>query len=167
MTVKAPTIHHHHRGVPLKSAKDRMDIITTYQDLGSYRAAADACGTTHKTVKRVMTKFWAEQAGEPPAVRAERDHNYDSVADLVAERVAKSEARMSAKRMLPIARAAGYSGSDRNFRRLVAEAKTLWRRQHHRGRRPAVWSPGEYLVIDWAQAAPGLFLFCVSASSER
>jgi DNA-binding IclR family transcriptional regulator len=25
---------------------------------------------------------------------------------------------------------------------------------------PAVWSPGEYLVIDWAQAVPGLVLFC-------
>lgn len=93
MTVKAPTIHHHHRGVPLKSAKDRMDIIATYQDLGSYRAAADVCGTTHKTVKRVMDKFRAEQAGDPPVVRAEREHNYDAVADLVAERVKKSEGR--------------------------------------------------------------------------
>jgi hypothetical protein len=91
----------------LKSAKDRMDIIATYQELGSYRAAADLCGTTHKTVKRVMDKFDAEQAGNPPAVRVEREHNYDAVADLVAERVRKSEGRMSAKRMLPIARAAG------------------------------------------------------------
>ena len=79
--------------------------------------------------------------------------------DLVAERVAKSAGRISAKRLLPIARAAGYDGSARNFRRVVAEAKALWRREHHRGRRPAVWSPGEYLVIDWAQGAPGLFLF--------
>ena len=78
----------------------------------------------------------------------------------LAERVRESEGRMSAKRMLPIARAAGYTGSDRNFRRVVADAKALWRREHHRGRRPAVSSPGQYLVIDWAQAAPGLFLFC-------
>ena len=28
--------------------------------------------------------------GDPPAVRAEREHNYDVVADLVAERVTKS-----------------------------------------------------------------------------
>lgn len=84
MTVKVPTIHNHHRGVPLKSAKDRMDIIAAYQELGSYRAAADVCSTTHKTVKRVMEKFHAEQAGDPPAVRPEREHNYDVVADLVA-----------------------------------------------------------------------------------
>ena len=87
--------------------------------------------------------------------------------DLVAGRVAKSAGRISAKRLLPIARAAGYDGSARNFRRVVAEAKALWRREHHRGRRPAVWSPGEYLVIDWAQAAPGLFLFCAVLAFSR
>jgi hypothetical protein len=30
-----------------------------------------------------------------------------------------------------------------------------------------VWSPGEYLVIDWAQAAPGLFLFCAVLAFSR
>ncbi|GAA1691052.1 hypothetical protein MMUR_55390 [Mycolicibacterium murale] len=74
---------------------------------------------------------------------------------------------MSAKRMLPIARATGYEGSARNFRRLVAEAKTLWRNEHHRGRRPAVSSPGEYMVIDWAQGAPGLFPFCAVLAFSR
>ena len=63
----------------MKSAKDRMDNIAAYQDLVSYRAAADVCGTTHKTVKRVMDKFDAEQAGGPPAVGVEREHNYDAV----------------------------------------------------------------------------------------
>ena len=43
----------------------------------------------------------------------------------------------------------------------------LWRRDHHRGRRTAVWSPGEYLVIDWAQAAPGLFVFCAVLAFSR
>jgi len=120
----------------LKSAKDRMDIISAYQQLGSYRAAAEACGTTHRTVKKIVDKFEADQAGVPPPPRAERSHNYDSVAALVAERVAKSHGRISAKRLLPKARAAGYTGSDRNFRRLVAEAKVCWRSTNHRGRRP-------------------------------
>jgi transposase len=166
-TVKAPTTHRHHRGVPLKSAKDRMDIISAYQQPGSYRAAAELCGTTHRTVKKVVDKFEADQAGTAPPARVERTHNYDTVAELVAERVDKSQGRMSAKRMLPIARAAGYDGSDRNFRRLVADAKALWRSDNHSGRRPAVWSPGEYLVIDWAQAAPGLFLFCAVLAFSR
>jgi transposase len=141
-----------------------MDIISAYQQVGSYRAAAQLCGTTHRTVKRVVEKF---EAGETAPPRAERARNYDAVAELVAERVAKSAGRMSAKRMLPIARAAGYEGSERNFRRLVAESKALWRSENHRGRRPAVWSPGEYLVIDWAQAAPGLFLFCAVLAFSR
>ena len=36
-----------------------MDIISAYQQVGSYRAAAQLCGTTHKTVKRVVEKFEA------------------------------------------------------------------------------------------------------------
>jgi transposase len=148
----------------LKSAKERMDIISAYQQVGSYRGAAELCGTTPKTVKRVVKKF---ESGEGSPLRAERAHNFDAVAELVAERVEKSQGRMSAKRMLPIARAAGYDGSPRNFRRLVAKAKVLWRSEHHRGRRPAVWSPGEYLVIDWAEAAPGLFLFCAVLAFSR
>ena len=167
VTVKAPTKRHHHRGVPLKSAKDRMDIISAYRQLGSYRAAAEQCGTTHKTVRRVVTKFEADQAGIAAPPRAERGHNYDAVTDLVAERVEKSKGRISAKRLLPIAEATGYEGSARNFRRLVAEAKALWRTENHSGRRPAVWSPGQYLVIDWAQAAPGLFLFCAVLAFSR
>lgn len=148
----------------MKSAKERMDIISAYQQVGSYRGAAELCGTTHKTVKRVVEKF---EAGATAPPRLERAHNYDEVTELVAERVKKSQGRMSAKRLLPIARAAGYKGSARNFRRLVAKAKVLWRNEHHRGRRPAVWSPGEYLVIDWAQAAPGLFLFCAVLAFSR
>ena len=84
-------------------------------------------------------------------------HNYDAVAELVAKRVEESEGRISAKRLLPIAQAAGYDGSARNFRRLVAEQKALWRRDNHRGRRPAVWAPGEFLVFDWALSAPVCF----------
>ena len=30
-----------------------------------------------------------------------------------------------------------------------------------------MWSPGQYVVIDWAQAAPGLFLFCAVLAFSR
>jgi hypothetical protein len=59
--------------------------------------------------------------------RKERGHKYDDVAQLVAERVKNTRGRISAERLLPVARAAGYAGSARNFRRLVAEAKPAWR----------------------------------------
>ena len=36
-----------------------MDIISTYNQVGSYRAAAELCGTTHKTVKRTVERFEA------------------------------------------------------------------------------------------------------------
>jgi len=31
-----------------------MDMHAAYQEVGSYRAAAEICGTTDKTVKRVV-----------------------------------------------------------------------------------------------------------------
>ena len=102
----------------------------------------------------------------PRRSAAPRGHNYDGVAALVAERVEKTPGRISAKRLLPAARAAGYAGSARNFRRLVAEAEAAWRAEHHRGRRPAVWSPGEHLVIDWG-AEGGLHVFCAVLAWSR
>ena len=103
----------------MKSEREHMDIISAYRELGSYRGAAELCGD--------------EAGGERPE-RAERSHNYDAVVKLVAERVRKSGGRISAKRLLPRAQAAGYEGSARNFRRLVAEQKALWRKDHRRGR---------------------------------
>jgi hypothetical protein len=60
-----------------------MDVIAAYRDMGSYRGAAELCGTTHKTVKRIIE---AHEAGNPPVVRVRRARNYDAVAELVAER---------------------------------------------------------------------------------
>jgi transposase len=141
-----------------------MDIIAAYREVGTYRGAAQMCGTTPKTVKRVIDRH--EAGGQVPASRSPRGRNYDMVAELVAGRVAKSGGRISAKRLLPAARAAGYAGSARNFRRLVAAEKQVWRRDNHRARRPAVWSPGEHLVIDWG-AEGGLHVFCAVLAWSR
>ena len=108
-----------------------MNIISAYRQAGSYRGAAELCGTTHKTVKRVIER--AEAGGPPPP--EPRPRNVDAFVDLVATRVEKSKGKMSAKRMLPIARAAGYQGSARNFRRLVAEHKVLWHNANRHQRR--------------------------------
>jgi transposase len=140
-----------------------MDIISAYREVGTYRGAAALSGTTPKTVKRVIARH---EAGGGAPERSPRERNFDVVAGLVAERVKKSQGRISAKRLLPAARAAGYGGSPRNFRRLVAAQKALWRRDHHRGRRPAVWSPGEHLVIDWGSEG-GLHVFCAVLAWSR
>ena len=139
-----------------------MDIISAYREVGTFRGAAEITGTTHKTVRRVIARHEADAV----AARVPRARNYDAVAELVAARVKSSSGRISAKRLLPAARAAGYAGSARNFRRLVAECKQAWRAGHHRGRRPAVWSPGEHLVIDWG-AEGGLHVFCAVLAWSR
>jgi hypothetical protein len=141
-----------------------MDIISAYREVGTYRGAAAITATTPKTVKRVIERHEADPGVAP--VRVVREHNYDGVAEIVATRVDKTQGRISAKRLLPAARAAGYAGSARNFRRLVAERKCLWRKDNHRGRRPAVWSPGEHLVIDWGTLG-GLRVFCAVLAWSR
>jgi transposase len=139
-----------------------MDMHAAYREVGSYRAAAEICGTTPKTVKRSVLAAQAAEAGEDRAV----EHNYDAVRAVVIERVARTQGKMSAKRLLPIVRAAGYTGSARNLRRLVAEVKAQWRTSHHRGRRPGIWSPGDMVVFDWGEIGP-LFVFCAVLAWSR
>jgi transposase len=140
-----------------------MDIIAAYREVGSYRGAAEMCGTTPKTVRRIIERH--RVGGQRPE-RKPRERNYDRVVELVGSRVQATKGRISAKRLLPAARTAGYAGSARNFRRLVAAEKRAWRAAHHRGRRPAVWSPGEVLVIDWGSEG-GLHLFCAVLAWSR
>ena len=140
-----------------------MDVITAYREVGSYRGAAAICGTTHKTVKRIIARH--EAGGQRP-VRESRPANYETVRDLVAGKVGKTRGKISAKRLLPVARAAGYEGSARNFRRLVAAEKSSWRQANAGGRRPAVWAPGEVLAIDWGTLG-GLHVFCAVLAFSR
>jgi hypothetical protein len=58
---------------------------------------------------------------------------------------------------LPLAIAAGYTGSARNFRRAVADAKAAWRRRRRCSGRGC--RPGEHLVIDWCER-DGWLVFC-------
>ncbi len=87
----------------MKSAREKMDMVGAYYDVGSFRGAADICGTTAKTVKRAVL---AHQHGSQPPRRAERARNYDVVRDVVAKRVHSTKGRISAKRLLPEARSA-------------------------------------------------------------
>ncbi|MGB7228500.1 MAG: IS21 family transposase [Candidatus Acidiferrales bacterium] len=149
----------------MKSARERMDLYAAYQEVGTYRAAAQICGTTHKTVKRAVAKARAAEA-TPPGAEGVIAHNYDDVSAVIAKRVDRTEGRITAKRLLPVVRAAGYEGSARNLRRAVADAKAKWRVDHHRGRRPGVWVPGDMLVFDWGEIGP-LFVFCAVLAWSR
>ena len=148
----------------MKSAREQLDIVNAYVELGSYRAAAELCGTTHKTVRRVVERHRAGTLGQgsrPPR----RPRNTDQVTDMIARRVKETNGRISAKRLLPEARAAGYVGSARNFRRAVALIRADWRRGR-RILRPWLPAPGEHLVIDWGTEA-GWQVFCAVLAWSR
>ena len=85
--------------------------------------------------------------------------------DVIAAKLAATDGRICAKRLLPACRAAGYDGSARHLRRAVAEA----RREHRRDRRvyrPWQPVPGEHLVIDWG-VIDGLHVFCAVLAWSR
>ena len=144
----------------MKTAREQLDIRTTYQELGSYRATAALCGTTHKTVRRVI-----ERRSRPPAERPPRPKTTDPYLGLIAAKVKGTDGRISAKRLLPLCRAAGYTGSARSLRRAVAIAKAAHRRSR-RGYRPWLSVPGEHLVIDWGEEGPWK-VFCAVLAWSR
>ena len=81
----------------MKTARDQLDILTAYQELGSLRAAAALCGTTHKTVRRVRRAPGRTPAAErPPRPKATDPH-----VELIAMRVKATDGRISAKRLMP------------------------------------------------------------------
>ena len=104
-----------------------MDVIAAYRDVGSYRGAAQICGITHKTVRRIIE---AHEAGQRSG-RQVRERNFDQVRDLVVQRVEKTSGRISAKRLLPQAgrpvipdRPVTSAGWSRRSRRRGAKATT-------------------------------------------
>jgi hypothetical protein len=63
-----------------------MDVIAVYQQVGAYRGAAEICGTTRKTVSRVVKSMEAGEVAQPAPVASARNH------DLVIDVVAKQKA---------------------------------------------------------------------------
>src|ERR671927_12762 len=82
----------------VKSLRDEMEIVNAYELVGSYRGAAALCGTTAKTVKRVLERRAAGQVGRRPAPPRER--NTAAVMELIRQKVRASDGRISAKRLL-------------------------------------------------------------------
>src|SRR5215211_6672254 len=97
----------------MKTARDEMDIVNAYQTVGTYRGAAALCGTTHKTVRRVIERRRREQLGRASTGAAAAA----PVLGLIDDRVRRSDGRISAKRLLPVVKAAGYTGSLRTLQR--------------------------------------------------
>ena len=117
-----------------------------------------------KTVKRAVAR-----PGRPrrPARVVVVAHNYDDVSAIIAERVATD-------RRADLGQAAPAGGPSRRLRRARrATCAGRWPRprrsgacDHHRGRRPGVWAPGDVLVFDWGEIGP-LFVFCAVLAWSR
>jgi len=131
-----------------------MDIVSAYRELGTFRGAAVLCGTTHKTVKRVVERRERGQVGRRPG----RPLKTEPLAGLIEKRLRLTDGRISAKRLLPVAQAAGYTGSLRTLQRAVKVARAAWK-QARRAYRPWLPTPGQHLVADWASEA-GWECFC-------
>jgi hypothetical protein len=68
VTVSASQITAQGASAVMKSSGEIMDIIAAYREVGTYRGAAVMCGTTHKTVKRIIER--AEAGGRHPAANS-------------------------------------------------------------------------------------------------
>jgi transposase len=151
------------------TARENMDVIAAFENAGTYRGAAEMFGCDPKTVKRkVEAHRRAELTAErKPRVKPER--NTEITRTVVVEKIAETKGRITAKRLLPIARAAGYSGSARNFCRLVSDVRKAFKiEQGRHQRRPALWVPGATLVIDWGTiAGTDLHVFCTVLAWSR
>ncbi|HET8657690.1 MAG TPA: IS21 family transposase [Micromonosporaceae bacterium] len=136
----------------MKTARQELDIINAYEETGSLRATAALCGTTHKTVKRVLAR---REAGQPAGRRrGPRAGLADGFSDLIFGKVKATDGRITAKRLLPLVRAAGYTGSARTLRRAVAVQKSRWKRTR-RVYRPWTPEPGQHLLIDYGTVTQG------------
>ena len=108
-----------------------MDIIAAYQQVGRIEVPRRSAA---RPTRPSAGSSNAPRPARPPAGAARpRARNYDAVTELVAERVEKSQGRISAKRLLPIARAAGYEGSPtelppagRGAESVVAQGSSPW-----------------------------------------
>jgi hypothetical protein len=87
------------------SARKQLDVFTAYRRVGTYRGAAEICGVTHKTVKRIV------ENGQARAERVERRKNYESVRGLVAEELRQTRGQVERE----AAAAAGAGGRLRGF----------------------------------------------------
>ncbi len=163
VTVTVPTSHTTTQGTSIEE-RERTNGHHFRLPGGRQLSGSGRVVTTYKTVRRVIA---AHEAGEGRPERAARVRNFDQVTELVTGKVKDTRGRISAKRLLPQARAAGYDGSPRNCRRLVAQGRRTGARGQATLRATAgVWAPGEHLLIDWG-VRDGLHVFCAVLAWAR
>ena len=73
----------------MKSGRTQVEIIASYEELGSYRAVGSLLACDHKTVKR-----YVQAAGDPGQLAAalHRARVTDDFGELIAERISRAPA---------------------------------------------------------------------------
>ena len=124
----------------------------------------EICGTTDKTVKRAVER--PERPRRPSRTRRRRrtTTTRSPTSSPSGWRRPRAGSRPSAS--------CPWSGPPATRARPATSAgpwprpRPTWRRDHHRGRRPGVWAPGDMLVFDWGEIGP-LFVFCAVLAWSR
>ena len=128
----------------VKSDGELMDILTTYDLTGSFRATAELCGCSHNTVKKAVED---RAAGLPPATR--RAKIIDDWNEVLEGWVSESKGKIRGDKAHERLIAMGYVGTDRTTRRALSEIKTQWRLGNTRVHRPWITEPGLWLQYDF------------------
>ncbi len=64
--------------------------------VGTYRGAAEICGTTHRTARKVVREELARMSGQDMPARQPRVSNTRVARDVVVEKVRASKGKISA-----------------------------------------------------------------------
>ena len=145
-----------------------MDVIAAYREVGSYRGAAAICGTTHKTVKRIIERAtsaggaWRRRASAARAQlrRGRRPGRREGREDRGPDLGEAAAAGGPGRGLCGVGAELPPAGRGREAGVAAGQARTG-------GRRPAVWTPGETLVIDWGVPGGGLHVFCAVLAWSR
>jgi hypothetical protein len=150
------------------SEEKQMEVLEAYDLTNCYRTAAELTGVDHHTVATLVA---ARAAGTLGAVPSPRASVADSFADKIDHWVERSSGKIRADVVHDRLVAMGYSGSERTTRRVVAHAKSAWRRQTHRVYKPWITEPGHWLQWDYGDGplVDGLstVLFCAWLAWSR
>src|SRR5438309_1758611 len=121
-----------------------MEILAAYDLTQSYRDAAALVGCAPNTVARYVL---ARDAGGLRTTPAQRNQLIDPFREKVEEWVESSHGRIRGDVAQRKLEAMGYGGSERTTRRVVADAKAVYRAGHRRRFRP--WLPEPGLWFQW------------------
>ena len=126
-----------------------MEILEAYDLFGSYNGAANYCGCSSNTVKKLVQ---LRNVGELSrrGEQLKRPRATDKFFHLIEESVEKSRGKIRADRIHTRLQLLGYIGSMRTTRRAVARAKATWVKANERIYWPWIAEIGKWAQYDFS-----------------